>query len=259
MSFPRRLLLVSVGTTALSATSLGDLDDGNNPSQLREEALIFIRAPAGERAKPGLFERVLKAHQDLWNNHISIWPNRLATSAEMVSSYFLLRVEISSTLVGEEKKEKPLRLFEPAHDRIVLLSSDTLLGEFAACINARLMHDHLFSSRCSCGLTFAPGRPVQCRCVQIEILRGLEGTKTGFEEIPVRLDEIFDRHASENTEIIINITGGYKGVIPALAHRCSLYQNASLYYMHEQMTGAARIRLFGKSAVYKGQDEAVFA
>ncbi|HLJ26487.1 MAG TPA: hypothetical protein VKY85_07240 [Candidatus Angelobacter sp.] len=259
MKFPERLFVVTVGTTALGADRLGSLDDKGNSCELRECTQDFL---SGTPPPSDLYNRVLKAHQDLWAsvwpNGKPIWPYRYATSAEMVSSYYLLRVQVVDTLA--RKNTAPV-LFNSSRDRILLLSSDTAQGKFCACINAQLMHDHLFEKRCDCGSHFGPD-VWKCSnaCVEVKVLKGLEGTQDGFKDIPSCLQEIWRCHAGPKTDIIINITGGYKGIIPALTYmsfRCA--QDASLYYMHEEMKGAASIRIRGGMIECQRQDDPEFA
>ena len=205
---PRRVLFVTVGTTALSAEKLGGTERG--AADVRRDAREFLDTG---RLPPNLYQRVLDAHDLFWKSGLAVFKNRYRTSAEMASSYYALRVQ------GNE------HLFTPGKDRIVLLSSATDQGGFCAKVNEQLMKSYLFVP------------PNEARESYIEPIEGLDAKKGCFTyNIATSLEKIWSRHeASEET--IINITGGFKGTVPALTWR--LYrtktENKRMIYAHESM------------------------
>jgi len=215
---PRRVLFVTVGTTVLTASNLGALGEGD-PEQLRREAIDF---DDGAIPKPDLYERVLAAHEAFWNSGLSVFENRYDTSAEMASSFYALRVQ------GNEK------LFDPKKDRIVLLSSQTDACLFCANVNEQLMRKHLFHPPCD-------GE----RATYVEVVKGLQAKEAGFaDSIVASIEEFWNCHYPLE-EIIVNITGGFKGTIPALTWRCLKTDTSktacSMFYTHETMDRAETI------------------
>jgi putative CRISPR-associated protein (TIGR02619 family) len=213
MKKPRRVLFVTVGTTAVSASNLGAL--GEDAADLRKDAEDFLK---GTEPAPDFFQRVLDAHETLWRSGLPIFQNRYGTSAEMASSWYALRLQDNE------------HLFDPDQDRIVLLASDTPQGRFCAAVNERLMREYLFSPAC---------RKQQSTCV--EVIEGLEAKDGGFAcNIVGSIEAIWIRHqASEQT--IVNITGGFKGTVPAITWRCMHTEKCSMFYTHESMDRAETI------------------
>jgi len=226
MSKPRRVLFVTVGTTALSATNLGAHVEGG--ADLREEAAAFLN---GTEPAPDFFQRVLAAHQAFWRSGLSVRENRFDTSAEMASSWYGLRVQAGEKLISPQGDR--IFLFEPGRDRIVLLASDTPQGKFCARVNESLMREFVFSRPCT---------DVESTCV--EVIKGLEAREHGFAcQIVDSIEEIWSRHAGAS-ETIVNITGGFKGTVPALTWRCERTENCSMFYTHDSMDRAETITFF---------------
>ena len=226
MSKPRRVLFVTVGMTALNATNLGAHVEG--AADLREEAAAFL---GGTDPAPDFFQRVLEAHQAFWRSGLPVRENRFATSAEMASSWYFLRVQASERSMGPERDR--IVLFEPGRDRIVLLASDTAQGKFCARVNESLMKEYLFSRPCT---------DSESTCM--EVIKGLEAKEHGFAcQIVDSIEEIWSRHTAAG-ETIVNITGGFKGTLPALTWRCERTENCSMFYTHDSMDRAETITFF---------------
>lgn len=227
MRRPHRVLFVTVGTTALSAAQLGDAgkDAGMGAADLRRRAMEFKDA-GDEEAPPDLACAVLDAHDDVWKGGWRlgqpIFESRYQTSAEMVSSWYALRLQGNG------------QLFNADRDQIVLLSSETPQGRFCAEVNKELARRYLFSP---------PADREDSACV--EVIKGLEAKEHGFEtQIVDSLEEIWSRHNARD-ETIVNITGGFKGTVPALTWRCiHSYENCWMFYTHESMDRAERITFF---------------
>jgi putative CRISPR-associated protein (TIGR02619 family) len=231
MSETRRVLFVTVGTTALSAKRLGDPTKSRIAEQLRSDCKTFL--DKGEEV-PDLRTRVLQAHEEFWKGGGEVFTNHDRTSAEMGSTYYALSVQVNKggeafPLKGRLPHE---RLFDPDHDRIVLLASDTPQGRFCAEVNETLMRAHLFNGPCA-------DKP----CTVVEDIKGLEAKEKGFDsKIVVSLIKIWAKYPAR--QIIVNITGGYKGALPALTWQCQQRDNCSMFYAHESMDRAEAISFF---------------
>jgi len=221
-----RVVFISVGTSALLATQLGALA-GHRTFDLRRRCAEFERAGSTVPPAPNLFEDVLEAHLQLWENRtLSISEHYSFTSAELTSSYLYFRVQNAASLLN------------PASDQIVLLSSQTSQGHLCAEINAAIARKFLFSRE-------ATGDD----SVVIEVVPGLEAAPGRFAlDLSQGLHQIWDRHpASEHT--IVNFTGGFKGLIPALTWRS--YRRAvegckcTMIYAHERMKSIEEIQFLG--------------
>ncbi len=240
----RKVLFVTVGTTALLAEML--------PAELRWRAQQFeadvknwarskpLSGPlAGRREQ--LYSEAVNAHRDVWlgverNGFAELAQSMKQTSAEMTSSYLLAT-----------HPKHGIGKFRGGRDRMVLLASDTHIGELAARVNAGLMHQFLLEGGCGCGADFLKdglGANGKCPSVKVEVVEGMEA-KEGLGRIGGTLKEICQRQAEGYEKVLFNITGGYKGAIP-LVTWLSLEvfgKRPPLFYQHEEMLSVVRISL----------------
>ena len=116
------------------------------------------------------------------------------------------------------------------HDKVVLLASDTVIGQVCGRLNETLFRDYLF--RIDKG---------DKSDVVLESIKGLNPTtdrKELFQVYP-QVRSILDRHIKDDAcQALFNITGGFKGLIPPITHLAwTRYARPStkLLYMHDTM------------------------
>lgn len=250
MSEKNRLLFVTVGTTAITAQELGKMyRDADERKELVNDIESYQgidddRGKAAHATERHLFRHILEAHRLHWDikNPSGISDNPYRTSAEMTSTYFLMHARQEDGGVGG--------MFNPEHDRIVLLSSDTAEGKFCARINAQLMHEFLLAPICSGTVDFSKADTCNaCKSISVEVVDKME-SKTEFKGITEELEKIVKRYAdTRRRQTFLNMTGGYKGAIPSLTWLCyEKYPECPLFYQHESMDKAVRIDFLPKSA-----------
>ena len=218
-----RVLFVTVGTTALTAEHLGEEWE---PERDSREALIadiktYLSNPEGRSHQvEQLFPRVLNAHRALWDSVIkngkSLAGRMEQTSAEMTSTYLLTHTTAACDPFDADK------------DIFVLLSSVTSEGRFCARVNARLLHEYLFSPTCGCKASLSGEQP--CEHARVEIVTGLEA-KTFTPTVSASVFSILDQY-SRDRDPSCNITGGYKGTIPAITAWAKNRDHVSLFYQY---------------------------
>lgn len=216
----KRVVFVTVGTTALTAEHLGELS--NSDPLVQKEARDFCRSRKAPH--PSLFARVVSAHREFWDSPKSVHLHATYTSAEMTSTWLMFRVQIESF------KD----LLHPGQDRVVLIASGTPEGEFSARVNAELMDDYIFAPRCPCKVDFE--MVDSCDSVFIEVIKGMEAKRGGFDGLPAALDALVNKHTQRPSDIWFNITGGYKGAVPAITSKRP--PRSALFYAHESMDTA---------------------
>lgn len=237
---PKGVLVVTVGTSALTARRLGDpisgsVDESQAAAELRRSIQDYLgNLQAGGAAETDLFEEILNAHRSLWES-IRFAPSRLVssappigdridtTSAEMTSTYFLrLTGAVPDGFLGRNW-------------RVVLLASSTPEGQLAARLNARLIHDYLLRPRCECTST----NKAACNKGRVVVVtvQGLD--ERGFTgSVSQNLLDALD--ASRAEQVICNITGGFKGTIPIVTVWASRHA-FPLFYQHERAKECVRI------------------
>ena len=209
------VLVVTVGTSALTAKDLKDNLPPYEGKRLGEDIQGYLDAEAEEKAfiaiRDNLQSRVLNAHRVFWATKPRSFRRCYRSSAEMMSCKVLLA-----------KLDSPV-------DRVLLLASHTHEGELAAEINKLLLREYLF----------APQLDPSISCERVDELKTVrEDFGTLFET----LTTILSRYSRARDKLVFNFTGGFKGLIPALTwiaeHR---FPGAPMFYVHADMTAAAII------------------
>ncbi|MBZ5534282.1 MAG: hypothetical protein LAO20_22890, partial [Acidobacteriia bacterium] len=230
-----KVLFVSVGTSALTARELRAPDERQSAA-LRERAANFAGhdlKTKGELAG-SLLKELIEAHS-LHHPGPDYVKHPYRTSAEMTSTWLLF---------GDEA-DLPGRFDHAAGDRIVLLASATEEGKLAASINVALMRRLFF--QCDCV-------PETCNAVKLEVVEGLEARqkKDGPMKTLENIQSIMRRHNSQHR--YFNITGGYKGAIPAIAHLCATEFNpCPMFYQHESARTSLINRLGENASAVGGE------
>jgi CRISPR-associated protein (Cas_APE2256) len=234
----RRVLFVTVGTTAITAEGLRC---GEN---LRLKMRIDSYQGASEQQQRNkgvdLKRELTKAHNHFWQslfpppgeahlNHRHAQPDPQHyqnTSAELVTTF---------GLIGSKEPEVQGLLGNPG-DAAVLLASNTAEGKLAAEVNAQVIHDMLLGETCAC-----KGDVQYCERIVVKPVPGLEPAKDKFEGLLQGLLTAVQPY--KGLQAAFNVTGGFKGVIPYITWLTfENFKNAPMYYQHEKMTTFARIR-----------------
>jgi putative CRISPR-associated protein (TIGR02619 family) len=201
-----RLLFVTVGTSAIANEALGTtplkaagrLVDNR---ALRSDTQKYLDAANQDPLHwQDLIGRIKHAHKLFWSKDDDYkWnlDNIRQTSAELASTYMLLKSR------AEEQKEN--------FEEMILISSDTEPGKLAARINQEVMTDSW-----------------KLPNVQVRTMPGLEKT---FVDSFTAVEQ-FVANVGHQDEAVFNITGGYKGLIPAIAKTC-LDRSWPMFYRHE--------------------------
>src|SRR5580658_5178057 len=233
-------LFITVGTTAIRP-ELGTTRDDHR--QLQNNIDDFKRRadgrPAAELAQlsaAATFAAVVEAHMEI----LRLGPDEVLgflsnLSAELTSTRFLA-IHRESGFGGG---------LDPNQVRIVLLASDTAVGLFCAHVNASLLHQVLVRPACRCGARFDDFTTVTaCPAVRVRVVPGMEARR--LDTINSSLQALCKDEAAGCGRVIFNITGGYKGAVPAitwLAERL-FGQGTELFYQHESALAATRLFFF---------------
>ena len=238
MSDRRKVLVVTVGTSALTAEKLGKGWSGQDAMlKSRNRYLEEKDSDRPQKEKDdGLFHQVVKAHRHNLNRkfHRSFAIDPLMSSAEMASMALLL-LEVGG-LPG---------LFDATRDRMVLITSDTEEGKFCARVNARLLHEYL--TKCRCGETFQKWEAT-CPAILLRYVKGMEAKKEFVETQPA-LATILQEFTQGKTDYFYNITGGYKGAIPALTWIAVQDFPGPMFYLHASNDSAVRVDIHSVTGV----------
>ena len=183
-----KVLVITVGTSAITNDQIGAVD-GRNNTALRASVKKYQDLRKEHRTS-ALTERLSAdlrdAHKLFWRkekNYIEFAAHQRQTSAELLSTHDLLRLHLTK---GWSKDL----------DRLLLLHSDTDDGKLAAGVNAEILRMWGWSD-----------------VVAAEV-KALNET---FVQVHQRLVDCFDTHLPETAgQVVVNITGGYKGTIPAV-------------------------------------------
>ena len=144
---------------------------------------------------------------------------------EHVMEYFLkmtrrkdYTAEIASLKLMEINKEE---------DRVVLLASDTFSGVFCALMNQFYINENI-----------ALCEPGNGDDKDLRIIKGLEAKEAsrfvdGLNNLSDLLWEFDAEAAKQGRELIFNITGGYKGIIPFIAFYARAHRK-KIYYGYEE-------------------------
>jgi putative CRISPR-associated protein (TIGR02619 family) len=219
-----KVLFITVGTTALTASDLGKV---KNHEPLRRKAKHFLENSdqrKREQMTDEFRDELVKAHS-LHPPGIEYLRHPYRTSAEMTSTYWLLQ---------DDEPDLPGPFHHDGGDRLVLLASDTPEGELCAKVNAVLMSKLFFGCRCS---------QAECAAVKTHTIKGLEASQmAGPIKIRKKIAEIMHPYAEASR--YFNITGGFKGAVPAIADLCATEFNpCPIFYQHETSASSVRIDL----------------
>jgi len=209
------VLIVTVGTTALWATELVNNLPGSDGRYKLASALDAYRAAEDDETRAYFANRdqlrpnLLEAHAEFWKKKPELFRKCHKTSAEMMSC----------KLVLSKLKFLP--------DRVLLLASHTHEGQMAAEINEELMHCYLFKP------------PASISCERVD---DLNTTNDDFSGLFGTLAQILSRYDKKSDNLVFNVTGGFKGLIPPLTWLAEhQFPGAPLFYLHEEMTSAVSI------------------
>ena len=228
-------LFISVGTTAIRP-ELGTTRD--DYSKLQKDIADFKRRADSRAATElaalhadALFVDVVQAHAEvLLLGPVDVESASL-TSAEMTSTEFLAAHRQSGFGGG----------LDPGRVRIVLLASDTAVGLFCAHVNASLLHQFLFHPACNCVTRFDDfPNGTACPAIRVRVVPGMEARR--LDTIYPRLQELCLEEAQDCERVMFNITGGYKGAVPAITWLAGgvFGKKAELFYQHETALAATR-------------------
>jgi putative CRISPR-associated protein (TIGR02619 family) len=121
---------------------------------------------------------------------------------------------------------------DAGEDKVVLVVSRTCVGQMAGRINEALFREHLFTGN---------GEPeVFTETVDDLRLEGIREEAGEAKSLSDRIREICNDHADKRAPLF-NITGGFKGLIPAITVICA-EGNRPMLYMHESMKGVVRLQ-----------------
>jgi putative CRISPR-associated protein (TIGR02619 family) len=218
-----KILFVSVGTSALTARELGAANERKN-ADLRKRAAEFLTHDGSTKRdlEEPLLQELIEAHALHAPKDYGKSPYR--TSAEMTSTWLLL----------QDDPDFPGPFEHATGDKIILLASETREGVLCAQVNAALMRRHFFHCECAAEV---------CPAVKLEVVKGLEANqKAGAMNTPENIASILRRYNGPTR--YFNITGGYKGAIPAISHLCATeFSPCAMFYQHENAKATVRIDL----------------
>jgi putative CRISPR-associated protein (TIGR02619 family) len=239
------VLFITVGTSALTARKLGEgigtfASGASSGEKLRQDIARYLSSQSKALDESDLFKRIVQAHQVVWKgtqpktghlipDGLSIGDQIDRTSAEMTSTYFLRMTNaVSEGFLGRNW-------------RVILLASSTPEGQFAAHVNACLLHDFLLPSPCNC--TCDLSETCKKNRVEVKIVPGLDAKNFNGNTSQNLLD-LLDINRAE--QVICNITGGFKGTIPIISVWASRH-GYPLFYQHEKARECVRIAFDAKS------------
>ena len=232
----QRVLFVTVGTTAIRP-ELGET--GTDHRRLQATLATFKKRADGRSAAEldalggnAIFADVVRAHAEVLELGIGDWPDYLGNlSAEMTSTHFLA-AHPESRFGG---------VLDGNRVRIVLLASDTAAGLFCAHVNASLLHRFLVWPGCTCGTRFEDFTGNWgCPAVRVRVVPGMEARR--LRKVHESLRGVCLSEAGDRAQIVFNITGGYKGAVPAITWLAfhDFGGRAELFYQHESALAATR-------------------
>jgi putative CRISPR-associated protein (TIGR02619 family) len=236
-------LFVTVGTTAIRH-ELGTTRD--DYSQLQNDIEAFERRADGRAAlelpalhADALFVEVSQAHAEV----LSLGPvdaeSASQISAEMTSTGFLA-AHPQAGFGG---------WFDPARVRIVFLASDTAIGLFCAHVNASLLHQFLCHPQCGCRTRFDDfTNGTTCPAIRVRVVPGMEARR--LDTINAHIKQLCQEEADGCKRVMFNITGGYKGAVPAITWLAARLfgQGAELFYQHESALAVTRLSFVERRA-----------
>jgi putative CRISPR-associated protein (TIGR02619 family) len=214
-----KALFVTVGTSVLSSPCL---ERGRGHLDTRAREFLRHDLPTKQRlATDGFVRELIEAHA-LCRPEKDYARLPRPTSAEMTSTHLLFQPET----------DFPGPFLHDKEHKIILLASDTLEGILCARVNAALMRKLFFACTCS---------PETCVSVEVRVVKGLEAEqKDGPTHTRDNIAEIMRPHAQFNR--FFNITGGFKGAIPAISTLCATdFVPCPMFYQHESVNSAVRI------------------
>jgi hypothetical protein len=230
-------VIVTVGTTAIRP-ELGETRSDHQ--QLQRRIAAFEKQADGRSAAElralnagALFADVVEAHAEI----LRLAPEDMLDclgnlSAEVTSTGFLAAHPQSGFGGG----------LDPGRVRIVLLASDTAVGLFCAHVNASLLHEFLVRPACKCGNRFDDFvNGSTCASVRVRVVPGMEARRLDTIYPPLR--DLCQREAAGCERVMFNITGGYKGAVPAITWLAGgvFGTSAELFYQHESALAATRL------------------
>jgi len=241
-----RILFVTVGTSAITNHELwdtnGDLppdlpQDGNWGELIRGAEAACVKdmfhnrkvewktvAKKVEAVFTPFEEALTDLHRKFWgktNHHKR--EHRRRTTAETISTW----------LAGAAHRMDGGQL-QANEDKVVLVVSRTCIGQMAGRINQALFREHLFEGEGE--------RKVVIETVDDLRLEGIHEEAGEAASLSEQMRRIFDGHAGSQCRTpIFNITGGFKGLIPAITVICR-EGGRTMLYLHESMDGTVRLR-----------------
>ena len=247
-----RIVFVSVGTSAISNRKLfqsgGDLPDALPPDGEWEELIRNAEAAHAEpltrngrvknwarveqqvREQNAEFEAALTdLHKSFWN-----WSDHKKRDPRYKK---LMSAETFSTwLAGKEHRlgGGPLR---SETDKVVLVVSRTCAGQMAGRINETIFREFLFQGN--------EEPEIVTEVINDLRLEGIADDESDATSLTEQVGKIYERHANNQDRTpLFNITGGFKGLIPAVPIVCAR-AGTPLLYLHENMKGTISLRFDG--------------
>lgn len=233
-----RVVFVTVGTSAAENEELldGSTELKNRVGDDKVKDWLY-KSKGSPKLVASMEELLLKVHREFWSqndNYRATVRNFKQTSAETISTYNAI---LSGRLGAGFLKH--------GQDKVVLLLSNTLVGQVCGRLNAKVFREHLF--RVSHGdetdvlletiADLHPGErdPGDRRRTE----------KAGDFRIYPQIRTIVEKYLERNThDAFFNITGSFKGIIPPITHLASSarYERRSrILYMHESMTATVTL------------------
>jgi putative CRISPR-associated protein (TIGR02619 family) len=197
------ILFITVGTSGLK-NDIGRAPDDRDNGALKAEIERYFADP---EKRPERFSRL---RSDLVDAHLRYW-REVRDYTHDPRRFFFTSAELTSTVFLLESLEYKM-------DRIVLLSSDTNEGLFAANVNVAVLRE-----------LFPAMNP------EVKQIAGLDVSFTGAQAALARVFD--DYRLQKGDSVILNITGGFKGTIPFLTHFAQK-NDWKLYFQHETRNSA---------------------
>ncbi|MBY0502557.1 MAG: hypothetical protein K2X03_01520 [Bryobacteraceae bacterium] len=209
-----KVLVITVGTSAITNDQIGAVD-GRNNTALRASVKRYLDLRKENRTLAmgeQLAADLRDAHKLFWRkpqDYLGFAAHQRQTSAELLSTHDLLRLHLT-------------RGWSKDLDRLLLLHSDTDEGRLAAKVNAEIL-------RTTWGWSDV-------------VMAEVQALNEAFVDVHQRLADCFAQHVPESPkpEVVVNITGGYKGTIPALT-LIAAANKWMMYCKHESAAGPAAI------------------
>jgi putative CRISPR-associated protein (TIGR02619 family) len=219
------LLFITCGTSAL--TNLTGPQTDTTAPQLAADLSGYLDTPKVQKddfaVRQRLLERLKKAHAAFWDT--PAWfsnPRKYRkTSAELISTHAL----------GESFKQHGYKV-----SRIVMLRSDTPEGELAANVNMHFLSHHQHFK------TMFASAQRQLKKIDGWDARFVENLHESIEQIALAERTGLDEFRPNGIIVYFNITGGFKGAIPAIT-ALGMKHCWRLYYQHETLSTSVFISL----------------